>query len=466
MEKIKKSNFKMPHSLVIVAIVVIFAALMTWVIPAGEYARVENAQGIKVIDPNSFELVNNSPVNPLSIPKFSIDGYVKTASLIFVILFSGSAFDVITTSGALQSLISMFAKKYSTKENVFIPILTLIFALICTTQGVNTFIGFAPILVMMAKSFGYDSIVGAGIILLGGAVGFSTGTLNVSTTIIAQKIAELPLYSGIEYRVLSFIVFYIVTNIYLIRYAKKIRLNPKLSPMYDLDMLESNQGNTEDVAGPMTIRKWLVILSLFGVLAIIVYGGVKLDWGLEETAAAFIWMGIIAGIAAGFSFSKIAKCFENGAKRMIGAALIIGLARSVSSVLTAGTIMDTVIHSLALVLGAVPKYLQGTFLYLANIIINMFITSGSGQAAAVIPIITPLADMIGMTRQTSILAFNFGDGFCNYVLPTSTALMGILGTSNIPYDRWMKFMWKLFLIWIVTGSVLMLGAQIINLGPM
>jgi uncharacterized ion transporter superfamily protein YfcC len=151
---------------------------------------------------------------------------------------------------------------------------------------------------------------------------------------------------------------------------------------------------------------------------------------------------------------------------MIGAALIIGLARSVSSVLTAGTIMDTVIHGLALILGAIPKYLQGTFLYIANIIINMFITSGSGQAAAVMPIFTPLADMIGMTRQTSILAFNFGDGFCNYILPTSTALMGILGTSNIPYDRWMKFMWKLFLIWIVTGSVLMLGAQIINLGPM
>lgn len=465
MEKIKKGSFKMPHSLVIVALVVIFAVAMTWIIPAGQYARVENAQGMKVIDPNTFEYVESSPVNPLKIPQFAVEGYIKTANLIFVILFSGAAFDVITTSGALQSLIAMFAKKYSTKESVFIPALTLVFALICTTQGVNTFIGFAPIMVMIARGFGFDSIVGAGIILLGGAVGFSTGTLNVSTTIVAQKIAEVPLYSGIGYRTVSFVVFFIITNIYLVRYAKKIRLNPEQSPMYDLDKQESIQGNADSFDEPMTTRKCMVILTLFAILGVIVYGGIKLEWDLEETAAAFVWMAIIAGIAAGYGPSKIAKCFVNGSKRMIGAALIIGLARSVSNVLTAGLIMDSTIHAFAQALGSIPKYMQGPFLYIANIIINMFITSGSGQAAAVMPIFIPLADMIGMTRQTSILAFNFGDGFCNYILPTSTALMGILGASNIPYDRWMKFMWKLFLIWVATGSVLMLGAQIINLGP-
>ena len=467
MEKLKKSKFKMPHSLVIVAIIVLITALMTWVIPAGEYVRVENSMGIKVIDPNSFEYVAKQPVNILKLPIFAMEGYISTVSLIFVILFSGGAFDVITSSGALQSLIAKFAKKYSTKESIFIPMLTLIFALICTTQGVNTFIGFAPVMVLMAKAFGFDSIVGAGIILLGGAVGFSTGTLNVNTTIIAQRIAELPLYSGIGYRAFSFVVFYIVTNIYLIRYAKKIRLNPELSPMYELDKLESaKEDMTEDVAGPMTLRKWLVIATLFGVLAIIVYGGIKLDWGLKETGALFIWMGIIAGVAAGFGPSKIAQCFVNGAKRMIGAALIIGLARSVSAVLTAGLIMDPTIHGLATVMSYIPKYLQGAFLYISNILINGFITSGSGQAAAVMPIFVPLGDMIGITRQTTILAFNFGDGFSNYILPTSTALMGILGASNIPYDKWMKFMWKLFLIWIAVGSLLMLGAQIINLGPM
>lgn len=128
--------------------------------------------------------------------------------------------------------------------------------------------------------------------------------------------------------------------------------------------------------------------------------------------------------------------------------------------------MDTTIHGLAMVMQGIPTYLQGVSMYLANIIVNMFITSGSGQATAIMPIFVPLADILGLTRQTAILAFNFGDGFCNYILPTSTALMGTLGVANIPYDRWMKFMWKLFLIWVAVGSVLMLGAQIIHLGPL
>lgn len=151
---------------------------------------------------------------------------------------------------------------------------------------------------------------------------------------------------------------------------------------------------------------------------------------------------------------------------MVGAALIIGLARAVSGVLSAGLIMDTTIHALSILMSKLPRLLIGPAMYIANIIINGFITSGSGQASAVMPIFAPLADMIGITRQTSVLAFNFGDGFCNYILPTSTALMGTLGVTNIPYDRWMKFMGKLFLIWVAVGSILLVGAQLINLGPM
>ncbi|MDF2676399.1 MAG: H+/gluconate symporter and related permease [Bacillota bacterium] len=466
MEKIKKGNFKMPHSLVIIAFIVIVAALATWIVPAGEYQRIENSSGVKVIDAASFEYVESTPVNPIDLGTYAIQGYMSTANLIFVILFSGAAFNVITASGALQSIIALVAKKFSSKETVFIPILTLIFGLICTTQGVNTFIGFAPVMVMMAKAMGFDSIVGASIILLGGAVGFSTGTLNVSTTIVAQTIAELPPYSGIEYRAFCFVVFYIVTNIYLIRYAKKIRNNPELSTVFDLEINSKVDAGALEAAGPMNTRKWLVVLSLIGILALIVYGGVKLDWALEESASAFIWLGIIAGVCAGFTPSETAKHFVNGAKTMIGAALIIGLARSVSGVLSAGTIMDTTIYGMANALSNVPLYLQGMAMYIANLLLNLFITSGSGLANTVMPLFVPLADMVGLTRQAAVLAFNFGDGFGNYVLPTSTALMGILGASNIPYDRWMKFMWKLFLIWVAVGCLLMLVAQMINLGPM
>ncbi|MDO5715707.1 MAG: Na+/H+ antiporter NhaC family protein [Tissierellia bacterium] len=458
-----KKKRKVPHTLVILMMIILFSVILTWIIPSGEYARVENAQGIEVIDPDTFHYIENTPVNPLKIFNIAIGGFDKSAVLIFVILFSGASFHVITQSGALQSLIGMVSRKTQSKEYIFIPILTLIFGIICTTQGVNTFIGFAPVMVLIALAMGFDSIVGASIILLGGAVGFSTGTLNVNTTIVAQEIAGLAPYSGLSFRVICFIVFYIVTNIYLVRYALKIKADPSKSPMYELDQeRDIGKEDSGDFDEPMTIRKWLVILSLFTALGIIVYGGVKLDWKLGETAAIFMWLSVISGILAGFAPSEIAKYITEGAKKMIGAALIIGLARTVSGVLSEGNIMDTTIHGMTYWLNYFPYLLKGPIMFIINLLVNMFITSGSGQAAAIMPIFAPLADAVNVTRQTAVLAFNFGDGFCNYILPTSTALMGILGATSIPYDKWMIFMGKLFGIWVVVGSLLMVVAQIIN----
>lgn len=466
-KNLKDKKFKMPHTFVIILSIIIFSSILTWIVPAGSFDRIENSLGLKVVDPDSFKTIEANPISIFSIPKYIIDGFMKSADLFFLILFSGCAFDVITSCGTLQAAVGKIAKKFAKKESVFIPILTLIFALICTTQGVNMFIAFAPITVMIARTMGFDSIVGAAIILLGGAVGFSTGTLNTSTTIIGQKLADLPLYSGIEYRALCFVVFLIVTDIYLVKYAKKVRKNPTLSPMYDLDIADTSfVGRDLDSIEDMKFRDYLVLLSLVATLVVIVYGGIKLDFGLTENTVAFIWLGIIAGILAGYGPSKIASCFVNGAKKMIAAAMIIGMARAVSGILSDGMIIDTLVNSMSSMLMILPKFLQGIAMFIANIGINIFITSGSGQAAVVMPMFVPLADIVGLTRQTILLAFNFGDGFCNYILPTSTALMGILSVSNIPYDRWMKFMWKLFLIWVGVGSLLMVGAQIIHLGPM
>ena len=465
MEKVKKK--KVPHTLVILIVIILCAVALTWIIPAGAYERVESAQGVKVIAPDSFHYIEKSPVNPLKIFNIGLNGFNETSTLIFLILFSGASFNIITMSGALQSLIGAVSKKTKSKEYLFIPILTFIFGLICTTQGVNTFIGFAPIMVMIALAMGFDSIVGASIILLGGAVGFSTGTLNVNTTIVAQEIAGLPPYSGLGYRSLCFLIFYIVTNLYLVRYALKVKNNPELSPMYELDKLRVKDADSNDeFNSPMNGSKWMVMLILFAALGTIVFGGIKLKWKLEETAVVFIWLAIVAGFVAGFSPSQIARYFVEGAKKMVGAALIIGLARTVSGVLDAGNIMDTSIHAMTNWLNFFPHLIKGPLMFIVNLIVNMFITSGSGQAAAIMPIFAPLADTIGITRQTAVLAFNFGDGFCNYILPPSTALMGILGATAIPYDRWMVFMGKLFGIWVVVGSIMMIGAQMINFGPM
>ena len=461
-----KKKFRVPHSFVIVFSIIIAAVLLTWIIPAGEYVRVENADGIKVIDPTQFNYIARTPVNPLLIPMYIVKAFIKRVDIMLVILFSGGAFHMLTQSGALQAVIAKLAKKFSNNLYVFIPILTLMFGLICTTQGVNMFIAFAPVMVMLALAIGLDSITGAALPLLGGAIGFSTGTLNTSTTIVAQKIAELPLYSGIQYRFFCFFVFWIFTSIALIRYARKVKSNPASSPMYELDKLRNDEDVDASHDSSLTPRKLLVLLTLIGSLVVLVWGCVTRGWDLPEISVVFIWLGVISGAFAGFGPSTIAKHFATGCQKLTVSALILGLARATSGVLSSANILDTLVYGCTIVLNAFPPALRGMCMYWVNFIINILVTSGSGQAAVVMPIFTPVADMVGITRQTAILAFNFGDGFCNYILPMSTALMGNLSVANIPYDRWMRFMWKIMLLWLAVGSALVFIAQMIHLGPM
>ena len=458
----EKKPFKMPHTFVIIISIILFVTAMTWLIPAGEYVRYKNAAGIEVIDPTQFSFVERTPVNPLRIPLYIVEAICKRISLMLVILFSGGAFALISKSGALHAAVAKVAKLFKDRLYVFIPIMTTVFALICTTQGVNQFIAFAPIVVMITMAMGLDSIVGAAIILLGGCVGFSTGTLNPSTTLVAQEIAELPPYSGIGYRIVCFAVFLIVNNIYLIRYATKIRRDPTLSPMYELDKDNEMKHLDMDSFGALTLRKGLIVAALAAALALMVYGGIKFSWDMEELAAVFIGLAVVVGFLAGETPSSMSVIFIDGCKKMLTAALIIGLATAIANVMTAGHIVDTVIYGLSSVMSYAPKFLVAPVMYLVNTLISFVIVSGSGMASAVMPITAPLGDLLGLTRQTTVLIFNFSDGFTNYILPHSTALMGIISAVNIPYDRWMKFMWKLFVIWMVICCIMVYGAQMMH----
>lgn len=279
-------------------------------------------------------------------------------------------------------------------------------------------------------------------------------------------IAELPLFSGIQYRAVCFVVFLIITNIYLVRYALKIRKNPELSPMYDLDSQNEQKDLDIDSFGTMDVRKTLIIIALVAALAGMVVGSVKFGWDMPELASVFVGLGIVVGFIAGETPSNMSKVFVEGCKKMLTAAMIIGLASAIASIMSAGKIVDTVVYALASCLRHTPSFFMAPAMYIANTLINFVIVSGSGQAAAIMPIMIPVSDLLGVTRQTSVLAYNFGDGFCNYILPHSTALMGIISAVNIPYDRWLKFIWKLFLIWAVTACIMTAIAQGIHLGPM
>ena len=260
-------------------------------------------------------------------------------------------------------------------------------------------------------------------------------------------------------------VFYVITNIFLIRYAMRIKKDPHLSPMYDLDQQSEMKASTTDLTscGELTGRRIAILAALVITLVIIVYGGLTMDWDMAEFAAMFIWLAIVVGLLAGKSLSDIAKGIVAGSKTMLGAVMIVGSARSIALILTDGGVMDTIVHALAGGLDLVPTILQAPAMFLICTVFNVFMASGSGQASVMMPLLLPVADLVGMSRQTVILAFNFGDGFGNYIFPTSTALMGLIGAANIPYDRWMRFIGKIFLLWVLVGCVLVAIAQAIHL---
>jgi len=462
----EKKKFEFPHTYVIIFSLVLTAVLLTWIVPAGSFERVKDVTtGKNVILADTFKFIESKPVSIFSIPLKIMKGLDKASSIVFVVLIVGGAFNVILKTGMFQALTSKVTKVFGKRETLIIPAFTTIFALACMSMGVNTFIGFAPIAIMLARSMGYDAIVGVSMVALGGAIGFSTGTFNPFTTGVAQALAGLPMFSGVAYRVFCMMVFLIITNLYIISYAKKIKKNPELSYVRDLELREKGLTGADNEFPNLEKRHYIVLGIVLFHFGLLIYGGSHWHWKLNESGAIFLWMAIIGGLAYGFSPNKIATSFVEGAKKLVFGALIIGLARAISIILTDGQILDTTVFYLGGLLSSLPVHLQSIGMLIMQFFINGLLTSGSGQAAVTMPIMLPVADMIGMTRQTAILAFNFGDGFSNYILPTSSALMGFLAIANIGYDKWMKYMGKLFIIWVITASILVVIANIIGFGP-
>ena len=461
-----KKKFVFPNTYVIIIMMMIVAVLLTWIIPSGEFERVKDEVSKQsIIIPGTFKYIENNPISFLQIPVYIMKGLAKASDIVFLVIIVGGAFNIIIETGMFQSFAGRLTKVFSNKEVLIIPAFSTIFALACTTMGVNTFIGFAPIAVIIARSIGYDAIVGVSMVALGGAIGFSTGTFNPFTTGVAQSIAGLPIFSGVGYRFICLVVFLIVTNIYIIWYAKKVKANPEASVVYEMEQENKKVEVSEKQHDKIEGRHYLVLLIVIACFVLLVYGSQNWKWKLQENAAMFLWMGVLSGFAYGFGPSRIAEEFTKGAKKLVYGALMIGMANGISLILADGKILDTTVQYLGGLLVVLPSHAQAAGMFLMQLLINGLITSGSGQAAATMPIMLPVADIIGMTKQTAVLAFNFGDGLSNYILPTSSALMGFIAMVGISYSNWMKFMWRLFLIWTVVGAVLVIVANSINYGP-
>lgn len=454
-----KKTFKMPHSFVIVFMLLIAVSIMTYLIPANEYDREKTAAGNTTVIVESYHPTEGEAVPVWKIPNYIMKGLTKQADIIFPLLVIGGSLEVILATGMFHAYCGMMARKCKGKEKLFIPAILLIFALIGITQSTNKFIGFAPLGVMLAATLGYDAIVGVAIVLLGVGIGFSTGVL-APTTAVAQDIAELPAYSGIGLRIVSFVLFYLLTAAYIVWYGEKCKKDPTKSVIYGVEGV-----NNFDLSGtqvPIDKKHPLVLLVFLASFGVLMYGCVTWEWGMVETAVCLFWMAFIGGLVYGYNPSKIASIFIKGAKGMTPTALIVGLGATVALILSSAKVLDTVVYGLGNMLSLFPNFLKPPVMLLMNVVVNGFVTSGTGQAAVVMPVMAPLADVAGITRQTAVLAYKFGDGFCNYVVPHASSLMGFLGATGIAYDKWMKFMGKLFGLWMLLGSAILIVAYVIQ----
>lgn len=456
--------FKMPHTYVILIFLVLVAAALTYVVPAGEFDRVEDAAtGKTLVVPNSYHEVDSSPVGIFSIPKLIVHGLIDSADVVFFILIIGGTFEIISSTGTIEAITGRVARNFSNKGRWVIPIFIMLFSVAGFTMGMSTEVMvFVPIGIAVARALGFDALTGTAMVSLGASVGFTAGILNPFNVGLAQSIAEVPMFSGAWLRVILLICLITVTSLYIIRYAGKVRANPEKSLVVDLEReVESKELDLTKLPR-MQVKHYLTIIVIIAGFATLVWGVSKKDWWMEELAALFLTMGIVSGFCAGYGPSRVATEFVKGAKAITYGALIIGFARGIMVVLDQGSVIDSIVNGLSVLVGELPGPVQVLGMYLFQNVMNIFITSGTGMAVTTMPIMVPLADIIGVTRQTTVLAFQLGDGFSNMILPTSSALMGSLAVSGIPYQKWVKFFWPLMLMWIVIGAVLMVVAHMIN----
>lgn len=516
---------KVPHTYVIVFFIIILSAILTWIMPGGEYVEktVVDSFGQQT-QTLEYQQVD---ANPQTWQIFSamFQGFERQAGIIIFILMIGGAFWIMNESKAIDVGIMSFlsftkrVEHYKTLNfiginNIVITLVMLLFSIFGAVFGMSEeTIAFVIILVPLSISMGYDSIVGVGMVFVAAGLGFAGAVLNPFTIGIAQGLAGLPLFSGFEYRLFCWAIINMVGITYILLYAKKIKKNPSSSLVYTDDEYwrhKARSGN--EVTSYYTSNvSWITYLIILAILAIFSYqypvtelslgqesstlpaipiataiyaiggfialrktvhlfvlhllittilfliiGVMGYEWYIMKIAALFFAMGIFSGIAMSYNADKITKLFLDGAKDIMSAALIVGLAGGIIAILEDGMVIDTILHKLSQGMQDFGKVASIGVMYTIQTIINIVIPSGSAKAALTMPIMAPFSDLINISRQATVMAFQFGDGFTNMITPTSGVLIGVIGVAKIPYDKWVRWVWPLILIMMILGFLLLI----------
>lgn len=530
---------KIPHTFTIVFALILLAAVCTWFVPAGEFVRetvsLQNADGStstrEVVQNNSFHYVDKSP-QTWQVFSSLFNGFVDKADIIIFILMVGGAFWILNNSHAIDVGVIAFLRKvlklnkyrFFQKigvENIIISLIMIMFSLFGAIFGMSEeTIAFVIIFVPLAISMGYDSIVGVCMCYVAAHVGFAGAMLNPFTIGIAQGIADLPIFSGLEYRIVCWLVLTSIGISFVLWYANRVKHNPEKSPMHKLDnywrqRAEEQQQNPieyytpkvswilygilsavmclcavmmpqtriniggDEVAliivpilaglfiilGFISLRKsvhFFILNLLLFTICFLVIGVLGYDWYVMEISALFLAMGICSGVADKQSADDIAKLFLAGCKDILSAALVVGLASGIIFILRDGKVIDTILYGLTRSLASTGEVASLGVMYTFQTLLNLIMPSGSAKAALTMPIMAQFADLINVSRQTTVLAFQFGDGFTNMITPTSGVLIACIGVAKIPYATWIKWAWKFILTLIVIGFLLMLPTLFIS----
>lgn len=460
----KKKRFTLPHIYVLMMIIIVICAIASWILPAGQFDRVLNEADQNVAIPGTFHTVEQTPVGFFQMVQCIYTGFCEAGGVIFFVFISYASIGIMIGSGAFNGLVAFLLKIFKGKARAaIIPIFMIVIGSASSTIGLfEEWFPFIPIFVGIAIAMGFDAIVGLGIVALGAGMGYSGAAMNPFTMGIAQSIAEVPFPSNMGYRVFSHACMIVVASIFLIRYALKVQADPSKSLVYGDDFSRFSMSEEELKNHPFGIREKLVLCVLVAGIAVIVWGCRTQGWYFTELSAVFIIMGVVSAIIMGYGPNKIADKYASGFSDVAMACMMIGLARGILMVLTAGNIIDTVVYYFSLPLTNLPTWLAAVAMLVFQTLLNFLIPSGSGQAATTMPIMAPMADLLGLTRDTACLAFQFGDGLSNCLWPT--AMVGILcGLAGVKIEKWWKFFVPCFIAIFVVQALLMVGAAIIGL---
>ncbi|WP_369964298.1 YfcC family protein [Mammaliicoccus lentus] len=455
----------MPHIYVILFIFGVIATISTYLIPSGEFKRIKGPEGREMVDADSFHYIASSPVGLVDFISIIPRGLIEAGEIVFFTLIIGGMFMVLRRTGIIEIGVDKLARQFINKSILIIPVLTTVFAIIATLIGTAELsLVYIPVIIPLVIALGYDSITATSIALCGTVVGFTVGVLNPINTGLAQKLSGIPTFSGIGLRLVIFIVVLLVTVLFIMKYAKKVKKDPSISLVYEDDTEKRKMYKEITKHEPLvaTRRQKIGIGVVLLFFIILVYGVVTQGWFMVEMSGLFIMMGIVVGLVTGLNTREICESFNDGFKDVLMGAIIVGLARSIAIVLEDGKIMDSIVHDLGSVIDGATPTVAVVGMYIVQVLINFIISSGSGQALVTMPIMAPLADMLGITRQTAVLAFQLGDGFTHVFYPTSGYFMAALAIAGVSYTKWIRFFFPLFILWGVISIISLVFAQLIG----